>query len=199
MRALQTYGHWASEMEEVVRPLVDGKVVWDLGAGSLGHSHRLLELGAEHVMAVDKEHMDDAWWKGRPITPVQSLLADLPIPKTIEVAFVAWPSNRVLPGLLDLLEVSDRVIYLGSNCNGDFCGWPGLWDYLHFREIEAHVPHYRNSLIVYGQHLKANERRPMVAEEVGATCGMVVGFGEAEKTAAEAARLVWGPNPQQTA
>jgi hypothetical protein len=185
-----TYGEWTEAMTEAARSVVAGKVVYDLGAGRLGHSRRLLELGAEHVFAVDKEKASDAWWRGKPITFVQTYFDNLDVPDRIEVALVAWPTNHRLTGLIDILERCERVIYLGSNCNGDMCGWPGMWDYLHFREIEAHVPHHKNSLIIYGRHLGPKERRPMVGEEVGATCGMFVRFDEAQRLAAEVAEVV---------
>ena len=50
------YGEFTTEMEELIRPYVDGKLVVDLGAGDLTKTRRLAALGAK-VIAVDKEEM----------------------------------------------------------------------------------------------------------------------------------------------
>lgn len=178
-----TYGTWTDEMAAAVRPVVEGRVVYDLGAGRLGHSRRLVGMGASHVHAVDKERADDAWWRGKPITFIQSYYADLVVPDVVEVAFLAWPTNHRLHGLIDILGRAERVVYLGSNCNGDACGWPGMWEYLRTREIEAHVPHAKNSLIVYGRHLGGSERRPPVGEEFAGMSELLLGFDEAQRAA----------------
>ena len=175
------YGELTPEMEEVLRPLVAGQVVWDLGAGSGEYAIKLLELGASRVVAVEKEY--DRWPYLPPEVEWRRMYFEKLDPAELKDALVllAWPPNQPLWGLLGLLANSERVIYLGSNTSGSACGPQHMWDYLTFRTVEAHVPHHRNSLIVYGE---TSGRRPLLGEEVGATCGMVVGFEDAQETAA---------------
>lgn len=169
------------EMIDRLQSLVIGRTVWDLGAGDLGYAHLFLDLGAKNIIAVDKEPIPATLCRGRPITIIGKYFADIEPPKaSIDVAFLGWPVNQRTEGLIPILEKAETIIYLGSNCKGNACGGPDLWAYLQHREIKAYVPHPRNSLIIYGKSLFPEERRPLVGEEIGALCDVVLGFQEAE-------------------
>jgi len=186
------YGIWTEAMDDATGPVVRGREVWDLGAGFLGHSHHLLALGARCVVAVDKDaqHYPSAY-EDRPITFLHGYFSELQVPDAIEVAFLAWPDNHHLPGLIEILRAAERVVYVGTNTEGSACGWPGLWDYLHFREPLAYVPHRRNSLIVYGRHLEECERRPQLGEEAAASNGIMMTFDDSERIAREVATVTF--------
>jgi hypothetical protein len=184
-------GEMTPEMDETVKPFIAGQQVWDLGAGSLDYAKHLLCLGAREVFAVDKEGFHPTRYQGRNITPIERYFADVKVPPGgLAVAWVSWPTNHVLHGLLPLLSAAEVVIYLGSNTGGSACGWPALYDHFHFREVLAHVPHRRNTLAVYGRQLCEAERRPLIGEEVAALTGQMMDFEHSEALARKVARLV---------
>lgn len=184
-----TFGHLTPHMDEVLSPFIQNKEVWDLGAGSLGYAKHLLRLGAGSVVAVDKEGFQPSRYKGHNILPVERYFADVQVPpEGIRVAWVSWPTNHSLYGLLPLLMASDVVVYLGSNTSGSACGWPALYNHFHSREILAHVPHQRNTLAVYGRTIPG--RGPLIGEELAALAGQFLDFEEAEEQAIRAARIV---------
>lgn len=142
-------GRLSSEQCAVVRRFTEGQRVHDLGAGDLSLARKILnEFKAESVVAVDKDsRAADANVKVvRAAFNTYRALLQAPI----QVAFVSWPLNCQLPGLLDLLAPAGAVIYLGKNTDGVACGWPGFYLDLSAREVLAHVPERRNTLIVYG-------------------------------------------------
>jgi hypothetical protein len=156
-----SYGEIIDEMQEVLTPLVDGKTVYDLGAGDLVHSHLLVRLGAERVIAIDKAPMPKP--RCSEVSRLQGQFGDLPVPAHIDVAFLAWPQTYPLPGLLDWLDAADRVIYVGHNFDGDYCGSPELFFYLTRRALMEEVLGRRNTMLVLGDRLA--ETRPMTADE----------------------------------
>lgn len=158
------WGVFTPEMTEAVRPFVLGQHVWDLGAGHLGHAERLLDLGASRVTVVDKKNLPSSV---DPRIEVRGncLFSDL-VPGPMDVIWWSWPINHYCEGLDALLDQAEIVIYLGCNVNGTACG-----DILHFdrlirsrRRIEAHVPHPRNSLIIYGAPYQ--RQVPLLPEEI---------------------------------
>lgn len=143
------FGVVTKEMDYALVPHVRGRVVWDLGAGFLTHAKRLLELGASEVVAVDKEEMPDP--SSPRITRVRSHFTDLVVPDGgIDVAFLAFPQNTTLHGLISILERSQVVVYFGSNTDGTACGDVTLFEHLRGRGVLSHVPGRRGSLVVYG-------------------------------------------------
>lgn len=154
------YGKISPMMEAVLRPLVTGKVVYDLGAGDLQHARHLLRLGARRVVAIDKEpkptHSPD-------IEVVEGYFNQVPVPPRIEVAFSGWPINTSTPGLVSWLEVAETVVYLGHNFDHSSCGNPALFQHLLRRKLLAWVPHRANTLIVVGEPL-AEPREPTPEE-----------------------------------
>lgn len=163
-------------MANAIRPFVTDRTVWDLGAGDLGYSRKLLELGACGVTAVDKSFSR--------VTPdpqiilVEQGFNDITPPK-IDVAFLSWPWATQIPGLIRLLQASRIVIYLGCNTDGTACGPKPVFHYLTRREIIWHLPHPRNSLIIYGPTEAPG--RPLVGEECAATQESLLSFEEAQR------------------
>jgi len=158
------FGHLTETMAQTIRTYVEGKRVWDLGSGDFHYARELLLLGADSVLAIDKE------WRGRPpegVTFRQDYFFDI-TPEPIEVAFISWPANYNLTGLIEILEQAQTVIYLGCNLDGSACGWKGLFEHLTGRELLAHVPHRRNTLLVCGRTLDV-PREPTGEERGGLT------------------------------
>ena len=156
-----SYGEITDEMEEVLAPLVDGKTVYDLGAGDLAHSHVIARLGAEAVIAVDKVPMRTP--RCSKVSRLHGHFGELPVPDHIGVAFLGWPQTYPLPGLLNWLDAADVVIYLGHNFGDSYCGSPKLFFYLTRRDLIDEVLGQRNTLLVLGDRLA--EMRPMTCEE----------------------------------
>ena len=155
------YGVLTPEMQAIVKQHVQGRTVWDLGAGDLGYAEMMFGLGASGVIAVDKKTMPVSLMPG--LVKLQGYFHEIQPPGGIDVAFLAWPQNNSLDGLLPLLCHSKKVIYLGSNTGGSACGNVDLFKYLLSRKVLAHVPNRRNSLIVYGDFVK-RARRPLPDE-----------------------------------
>jgi hypothetical protein len=145
---------------------VRNRHVHDLGAGNLYYANKLMELGAARVTAVDTLYEDPvrnvfndkrSWSK---CAPEGVELDDRPYalfhekgPQTLDVAFVAWPTNTYSGTLgLELICLKAKtVIYLGCNFDGTMCGSQLFWQYLRRRPVLAHAPARRNTLLVYGE------------------------------------------------
>jgi len=167
-----SYGQLTNEQLAVLIQYTKGKVVHDLGAGSLelarivrsGHRRGRRTGGACKVIAIDKERISPP--SDPCIEVVWTLFKDYKEP--IDIALVSWPQNVPDAGLLDLIERSRIIIYLGKNTDGMMCGWPGLfWSFLS-RALLAYVPDRKNVLAVYGHELTAL-RRPTGEELAGLT------------------------------
>jgi hypothetical protein len=162
-------GRLTDVQRALLRDHVGGEVVHDLGAGACTFSDLIANLGALKVYAIDK----GVW--ARPESPkvevIETYFATYTGPDP-EVVFLSWPDNHPLPGLIQLLSKSKKVIYLGKNTDGTMCGWPGLFRHLLTRRILAHAPAEKNSLTVYGA--VGDPRTPDTGEEVA----MIHGSGE---------------------
>lgn len=158
--------HWQAR---ALRRYVHGKHVYDFGAGGLYYAHRLTELGAASVTAVDAAYEDRAnnfmndyrsWKKCAPkgveIDPRTFAEFYLHGPQAIDVAFVSWPHSTYTGtiGLELIVRKAKVVIYLGCNFGGTSCGSSVFWDALYKRKVLAHAPARPNSLIVYGEYGK---------------------------------------------
>lgn len=176
------FGLLTPEMEAIVAEHVSGAVVWDLGAGDMLYALRLLELGAAHVIAIDKNLPQINVPAGAGLTLRQDYFADIEPVGEIEVAFVSWPRNGATWGLEDLLGSARKIIYLGSNTNGSACADPILFrEQLCPRELLGHVPHPRNSLLIYGDSGKRSG--PLTGEEFAVLSGDMMTFETAEREA----------------
>lgn len=162
---MRSYGRLSDVQAETLRPHVEGKIVWDLGAGSGALSLALLELGVSRVVAVEKNTERPPWAEDSRILWIKSRFEELPktfLPQK-QVALVSWPENVANFGLVKLLEQFPRVAYLGSNTTGNACGWPGFFRRLADRGVLAYAPERKNALIVYGE--RTGEVRQLVGEE----------------------------------
>jgi hypothetical protein len=161
------YGLLTPSMKALLAPYVAGKVVWDLGAGDLTYAGLLADLGARKVIAVEKDRdMPDS--DHLRVMVLRAYFHEIEVPEQIEVAFLGWPANYNMAGLLGLLAVSKIVVYLGSNVGGSACGPTTLFRPLGQREPLAHEAHRRNSLIIYGE---APRTSPLLPEEYASLTG----------------------------
>lgn len=179
------FGLLTNEMEALVAPHVERRIVWDLGAGDLMYAHRLLKLGAAHVVAVDKELPQINVPPNFGLTIRQSYFHEIErLDEDIEVAFMSWPRNGNVPGLARMVDRSRVVVYLGSNTDGSACGDVELFlDHLCHRELLGHVPHRRNSLLIYGRPRR--REKPLTGEEFAMLSGNMMPFETAQQEAAK--------------
>lgn len=140
------WGSLNKEQAKAIRPHVKGKTVWDLGAGDLTLSYQLLKLGAEKVVAVEKEETHPS--RSQAVEVQRKYFEQ--VLETPEVVFVSWPANRRDVGLLRLVQNARTVIYLGCNTDYTCCGDRSFFTELSQREVLAYVPERRNSLLVVG-------------------------------------------------
>jgi hypothetical protein len=183
------YGQLTPHAQEIVSKLVRDKIVWDLGAGEGHFCRRLLRLGARKVVAVEK-----AWNSGNPgihwgrpdfgtlnIDVRPNYFKDVEVPpEGIEVAFLSWPFNIYMEGLQELLRASRTIIYLGSNVQGNACGYLEMFEHFREREIEAYLPKLDNTFIVYGDVLD-EPRTELVGEEKAVFGGKIISFEDSEE------------------
>lgn len=168
---------WGKPHPSMRNPLylaIQGKHVLDLGAGDFTLSRYLLQHGAKFVTAVEP-HNPSRY--GPPVKappnfvhlPVyfdNDTLPDYIKTTNVEVAFLSWPANHHLPGLLPLLREIPTILYLGTNFNGTSCGHPALFKFFLTRELVAFVdrqPH--NSMIILGERLPKGQRLPTPEED----------------------------------
>lgn len=141
------WGSFNVEQTVALRSVIVGQTVHDLGAGSMGLSRELVQLGAAHVVAIDVDFGGNNRKLPATIQKVSCDFAEYDHP--IDIAFTSWPLNR-WSGVEDLVDRARVVIYLGSNSDGNACGSELFWDILSRRRVIAHVPHRENTLIIYG-------------------------------------------------
>jgi hypothetical protein len=157
------YGSLTREMERVVANFVWNRAVWDLGAGDLTHTRALLGMGASQVVAIDRTPMNLGVFSREPpelVVRTEYFEATARRQERPDVAFLAWPVNWKSPGLLEIIETSPVVIYLGCNTGGSSCGTPDLFRALARRTVLAEVRHPQNDLIVYGGEGSPRDLRP---------------------------------------
>lgn len=155
------FGKLNLQQEAAIKPQILASVVHDLGAGDLVLAADLLRLGAQQVVAIDKEPYRKRSPQG--INTVTCYFENYP--GNIDIAFVSWPQEAFDLGLLNLIRRARTVIYLGSNTRGNACGFTQMWHYLATREVIAYVPDEYNSLVIYGSTL---EQRKYLPEEYAA-------------------------------
>lgn len=151
------YGRLSDSQEKAVRPHIAGKVVHDLGCGDLYLSSWLAEAGAEKVIAIDR-YPPVTLRKPAKVEVVVSYYADYLEP--VDTVFVSWPINWYDVGLLWMVRTAQTVIYLGSNLDGNACGFREMFQHLLGREVLAHVPSRQNTLIIYGRQVIEREAVP---------------------------------------
>jgi len=173
-------GELNEAQRSALRPFIAERHVYDLGAGDCALTAELVCMGARHVVAVDEKFREVHTYG--PVTMLGAWFHELQAKEDIEVAFVSWPTPiytwppapRYAQGLIDLCDAAPVVAYLGSNF-GSRCGNVELWQHLGTREVLAHVPDPRNTLIVYGRKGRRIPGQGLLPEEKAA--------------------LYWGANP----
>lgn len=188
------YGYGSGSVDErwhqLVREHASGEVVWDLGAGNGAYTGVLLDAGASGVVAVDKERYTK--WKGPAdarVIRVRGLFAEVGFPAGRAVAFLSFPQNNRLPGLVELLHHFHKVIYFGSNLGGSSCGNVDLFQYLTTREVLGWSAKFNASIITYGPEPRGCDA--LLPEEWGALNPYEeFHYGEAEAAARSAGRLL---------
>jgi len=155
-----SYGRLRDDQAEAVRQAVRGRKVIDCGAGDLGLSCAMAVMGAQEVIALDKDRMQTA--VDARVRPVEGFFEGWVIDHPhdiIEVAFVSWPSNYSMGtfdrGLQAIIERAGKVIYLGKNTDGSMCGSQKLFKHLLRRELAVYLPSRPNTLCIYGRKLDA--------------------------------------------
>lgn len=147
------WGVLSPDMVHYLASLVGGKVVWDLGAGNLGLSILLHRMEAE-VTAIDYILLPELGHHKDPEGVVcVGKRYDAVVPEPIDVAFLSWPTNYRLPGLIPILEQAETVVYLGSNFDGTCCGFSELFKHLRGRKLLKYLSFRRNSMVVVGESL----------------------------------------------
>jgi hypothetical protein len=174
-----SFGRISSEQHHRLRQLmragVDGRGpdVVDLGAGDLTYAHLLVSLGAERVIAVDKEPMPEPARAG--VERLQRRFEDCPVLTPDEVAFISWPPNNrgTCRDLVGLIQECNRVVYLGTNRYPNACGMPELFEHFCDRELLVEVDESNGggqALLAYGLRL-SRSRPPTLEEHRGLTAG----------------------------
>lgn len=158
------YGQLSGEQEKSLVEFVRRRKVYDLGCGPhLRMAKKLVELGARKVVAVDKDWMD----KGK-LPRIEKRRVDFgDFRERVRTAFVSWPWATPPSELVRIVEKAETVIYLGKNFDGVICGDEEFWGSLARREVLAHVPNKRNTLIVYGK-VRRSKRELLPEEKAGA-------------------------------
>lgn len=165
------YSTWDG-LEPQLRAACAGLRVIDLGAGGFTTA-RLLKGHAQSVTLVDRDwpHAVREVLAGTrhptgPLTPMQhARVVDarfseiLVEPGSYDVAILAWPLNRYLPGLIEILVNIPSVVYLGCNWNGSACGDGVLFKHLITRPVGVEAANAANALTVYGAPLPPEEWR----------------------------------------
>ena len=168
-----SHGVLQPEQRKALRPFVHERIVHDLGAGDLSLARVLLKLGAREIVAVDKETP-----RARPPDKIKVVKSPFQAytPGDLDVAFLSWPANYYLRGLIRLLQKAKTVVYLGKNTDGTACGFDEMFAYLTKRQVAAHVPHPDNTLIVYTA--QTCRREPLEDEYAALHQERIYSFGE---------------------
>lgn len=161
-------GRLNPQQVQVVRDVVKGKIVHDLGCGTLFLAEKLIELGAHKVIGVDKQDYGRDLPSSSRIRFVQSYIHDYkPDLGPGHLIFLSWPINRHIAGLVELVQKAETTIYLGKNTDGLSCGDRKLFSWFCTRRVQSYVPDKKNTLIVYTNQLRADMNK-IYGEELGA-------------------------------
>jgi len=161
-----------------LEPFVKDQSILDLGAAELAGSELMVELGAQDVLAVDRNGMPTPSSSSITTRVTQFHLLEETRPVVLASWIVNWQVN-----LERHLDAADVVISISKNTDGSSCGYREMWVLLRRREVLLHVPERINTLTVYGPRLV--DRAP-TGEEVAALWPDIMrvwSFDEAEMQA----------------
>lgn len=170
------WGTLTEPIQHKILPYIKEKVVYDFGAGNLTFPRAFLRMGAQRVVAIDKvplvehKHPVDAGITVYEEYFLEFLNRRRDLPEKDAVAFLSWPANYKLEGLLDLMANFDTIIYIGKTTGACMCAWPGFFEAMLLRPIQTYLPDIQNNFIVWGKHddtLAANPREPVQEEWSG--------------------------------
>ena len=168
LRAYGVHGQVTGAQAAVLRTVVGGREVCDLGAGNGVLSLYLRrELGAARVVAVDAHDcsIGRVLVNQRGIEFRRCTFAEFAeTAPELDVAFLSWPTNCYAPGLHAILCRARTIAYLGKCTDGSMCGTPDLFELFAYRELLHYVPDPGNTLAVYGDVLR-ERRRDLRGEE----------------------------------
>lgn len=191
-RVKGAYGHLVPTQRRVVETIVGRKKVFDLGCGNLSLSMQLLQMGAKHVVAIDRMLVETPAKKMTLVPLYFEQFVDIGdnLPTEKDVVFTSWPANLPMRGFNDLCHTAGIVIYLGKNTDGIACGNPSFFTLMQHRQVLAHYPHRDNTLIVYGKYEteigSKKVRKQFIEEECGMTndlpSAVIQQFNEKERT-----------------
>jgi len=164
------YGNYTNEQRTLIQETVKDQDVIDLGCGiDMGWIPILMKT-ARSVIGVDKELRYGAVYPDKRVTLHRTHYHNYKgvVPK---VAFLSWPPNYELKGLIDILIQVDVIIYNGSNRSPVACGFSDLYAYFLLRELiryeEYNLSEWKNTnLIVLGKP-DGRIRRPVDEEILG--------------------------------
>jgi len=145
-----TYASLNPAQQNAVAKHVRNKIVHDLGAGDLVMSRVLLDMGASHVYAIDRNDKPELRPWPKRLHYKREYFHNLT--GGMDTIFLSWPVNYET-NLLPCIRGASTVIYLGCNTGGSACGTPGLFLSFLSRRLLAYEPDARNSLIIVGESL----------------------------------------------
>jgi hypothetical protein len=159
------YGRLTEKMVKALVPHVRDRIVHDLGAGDCYLAESIIEeCHAKRVVAIDKCLYRQPLPENSKVQFVDSTFTGYK--GSPRLVFLSWPVNYHVEGLLRLVEGAKKVIYLGSNTDGNACGFPELFDHLLHRRLLVEVPHRRNTMLILGG-VQKGKREPTHEEWAG--------------------------------
>jgi len=156
--------------------MVQGRKVYDLGAGTCHLSRILLDLGASEVVAIDRHPKPDDLPYHQNLRYRQAYFHDLD-PITDGVAFLSWP-QQYIKEIVPVVAPADTIVYLGCNTDMSACGPDEFWEYVQGRELVAHIPSKRNTLLVYGGPQPEGHRELVLEERAGLDRSRIYSYSE---------------------
>lgn len=189
-----SFGDIDEEQSLAVAEVVNGKTVYDAGAGNLMLSLTVSSMGARKVFAIDKNERTllspyRQMFKDRDCIEIrnedfrETLKYVNERKEKIDVLFVSWPENHLNHALIALMMRSEVVIYLGKNTDGLMCGHPQMFGFLLTLDVIKYIPSKRNTLIIYGKTPFGGRcafPEEIAAIRAGSKMGEMLSYEEAE-------------------
>lgn len=160
-------GYWSltEEQEQALIPHIKDQVVFDMGAGDLSLSHKLIEFGAKRVFSIDTK-ITGAVQDPRiiPCTGTFMELYELTI-KNPDFVFVgSWLINRRTSAVLYMLQAT-KIVLLANQFDGTACGHIREYRLTSKLELFEYIPDRANCLLIVGNQFK---KRPItILEKAG--------------------------------
>lgn len=207
---------WASYSDiqlEALARAVENRDVHDFGCGPGVFTRALEQLDVRSAVGVEKEEVairlanQHLAIVGPPsikfvCATFEDYAWDHSNPDEFDVGIVSWPTNRRLPGLVNLVSRCKTVVYSGKNTDSTAAGGEDLFEHFIRRKVIAYVPEFRNVLTVYGEPLGGLQERPLLGEEFAALSQWrghpSYTFADAEAMAVEGHAILFAKYPGAT-